>query len=222
MNLVEIRIHVEKLKGRCRSYWKVSGLVLVLDRCNVNIPESPLDAVHIICLPILFGDVLLAHRHAGPVDPHDGDGIDVVLIKLDLQRAVVARGPLLQPPALDDLFGRVQFEILADNVAAEQLELATLACTLKQLWRGSCERRQPLRVGEGLVQLIGGGAKLLRVGDGGSVDDSTAAGVASGRGGLGLRCVLLGVQLGGRKFAGGIGIGSVLDVLAVLGDEDRC
>lgn len=53
-------------------------------KCNLDLPESLLDAVHVIGLPILFGDLLLAHRHAGPVDPHDGDGVDVVLVKLDL------------------------------------------------------------------------------------------------------------------------------------------
>lgn len=144
--------------------------------------------------------------------------VDVVLVKLDLQLGVVVLGPLVQPPALHDLGRLLQLEVLARDVAAEELELAAGLGALEDPGQGPREGRDALRVGEGLVELLGRGAELLVVGHRGGVDD--AAGVGLGRDGLGLDAGRwCRVVLGGGEAAGGVGAGRVLDVLAVLGDQ---
>lgn len=187
-----------------------------------HVPESPLDALNVVLKPVALGNVLLANRHTSPLDAHDRDVLNIVLVELDLQRRVVTGRPLVQPPALDDLSRLLQLEILAGDVSAEQLKLATLLGSFEDLGRSPGERGQPLGVREGLVKLGGSGAELLVVGDGCGVDDLAL--VCLGLGG-GRRCRRVGRGdrnvLGGGETAGWVGAGCMLDVLAVFSDQSR-
>lgn len=186
-----------------------------------NLPKSPLDAVHIVRLPVLLGDLFLAHRHTCPVHAHDGHAVNVILVEFNLQCAVMTCGPLLQPPALDDPLELVQLLVLAHDIAPKQLKLAVLVCALEHLGWGARKGSQSLGVSEGLVELLGGGAELLAVGHGGGVDLLGACvGLRRGGcGGLGGGLGLAGNVFRRREAAGRVGAGCVLDVLAVLGDQ---
>ena len=185
---------------------------------KLNSPKRPLDAADVVLQPVPLGDLFLTDGHAGPLDAHDGDAVNVVLIKLDPQRREVALGPLVQAPALHNLGRLLELEILARDVATKELKLAALLSTLEYLGRFPGEGSQPLRVGEGLVKLRGCGAELLVVGNGGRVDDAAAVGLGRGlhrSAGRSSR----GVVLGGRESARGVRSGGVLDILGVLGDQ---
>lgn len=198
---------------------RVSQLALISDRNNPNSPKGPLDAPDIVLKPVVLGNFLLADGDAGPLDAHNSDLVDVVLVELDLQGRVVTLGPLLKTPLLDNLGRLGQLDVLARHVAAEQLELAARLGTLEHLGRGTGESGNATGVGEGLVELLGGGAELLVVGDGGGVYDTAGAGLGRGDGCARGGC--LRNELGGGEAARGVGAGSVLDILAVLGNEGR-
>ena len=182
-------------------------------------PECLLDTPHVVFSPVPLRDLLLAHGHAAPSHTHDGDVLDIVLVEVDLQLGEVTLGPLVQPPGLDKPGGLLQFDELARDVAAKELKLAAYLGTLEHLGRGPCEGGQALGVGEGLVQLGGGGAEFLVVGDSGGVHGASAIALgAFRRGSLGGRRGL-GVDFGGGEAAGRVCAGCVLEVFAVFGDQ---
>lgn len=185
-----------------------------------DVPESLLDAAHIIQLPILLGDILLANGNTGPLDTQLGDAINVVLVQVDLESAEVTLGPLGEAPLLDDLLGSVELDELAGDIAIKDGKLAAGLGALELAGGTPGEGGDALGVGEGVVQLLGGGAELVRCGHGGSVNGNLAG---SGGGGSGGRSSLLlvgrGVDSGGSEAGGGVHAGSVLKVLGVLGDK---
>ena len=187
---------------------------------NPNLPKSPLDAADVVLKPVVLGNLLLADGDAGPLDAHNSDLVNVVLVELDLQGRVVVGGPLLKTPLLDNLDGLLKLDELADHVSAEQLELAARLGTLPNLGGSAGESGNAAGVGEGLVELLGGGAELLVIGDGSGVYDLAGAGLAGGNGGR-AGVGSLGNELGGGEAARGVGAGRMLDILAVLGDEGR-
>lgn len=190
---------------------------LLQDRAEA---KGQLDAPHIVLAPVALRHLLLAHGHAAPLDAHDRHAVDVVLVKVDAQRRVVTRRPLLQAPALHNVRGLLELDVGTGDVAVKQLKLAADLGALKQLGRRAREGGDALRVGESLVQLVGRGAELFLVGDRCGVD-----GLAGGRLGCGGRRVRLGGGAGGREVFGGgeaarrVGPRGVLDVLAMLGNK---
>lgn len=184
------------------------------------IPESLLDAAHVVQLPILLGDVLLADGHARPLDTQLGDAVDVVLVQVDLERTEVTLGPLGEAPLLNDLLGSVELDELAGDVAIEDGELAAGMGTLELAGCTTSESGNALGVGEGVVQLLGGGAELVRCGHSGGVNGDlagTGCGRSSGRSSLlfaGLR-----VESSRTKARGRVDARSMLKVLGVLVDE---
>ena len=182
-------------------------------------PKSPLDAADVVLKPVALGHLFLTNRHAGPLDAHNRDAVGIVLVKLDLQRRVVAGGPLVQTPALNNLGGLLQLQVLARDVAVEDLKLAALLGPLKDLGRGAGEGGDPLGVCEGLVELLGSGAELLVVAHRGRVDDGAGLGLRARRGRRLGRSTGRGVELGGGEAARRVRVWRVLDVLAVLGDK---
>lgn len=213
----------DSFKGWFRScYVKVSWscyLARMEATVEIDAPKGLLDAPDVILQPVSLGHLLLSDGDPSPLDAHDSDVVDVVLVKLDLQLGVVVFGPLVQAPALHDLSRFVQLQILAGNIAPEQLELATLLGALEDLGGRPCESGDALWVGEGPVQLLGSGAELFAVGHGGGVDDATRAGLRRG-GGLRLSpCGCWWVVLGGGEAARRVRAWGVLDVLAMLGDQ---
>jgi hypothetical protein len=147
--------------------------------------------------------------------------VHVVLVKLNLERGVVTLGPLSQPPALDNLFVRLEFEIFTRDIATKQLKLATLVCTFKHLGRAPREGSDARWVDECLVRLLGSRAELLVVCHGRRVHHGASLALrARGLCWLGSG-VLLGQGLGGGEAARRVGAGGVLNVLAMFGDESR-
>lgn len=184
-----------------------------------NTPKSLLDAPDVILQPVPLSNLLLSDRNPRPLDAHDRDMVDVVLVKLDLQLGVVVLGPLVQSPALDDLGRRLQLQVLSRDISPKQLELASLFRAFEDFGWCSRECGNALRVGKSLVELLGGGAELLVVGHRGGIDDAARAGLRRGDG-LGLgpsRCWR--VVLRGGEAARGVRAGRVLDVLAMFGDQ---
>lgn len=126
-----------------------------------NIPKSLLDAAHIVHFPVLLGDIFLANRDTGPGNPHLSNTVHVVLVEVDLQSTEVALGPLGQTPLLLDQLVRLEFRVFADDIAVEDGELCANIAAL-ELARGSAgECGNALRVCEGAVQFLGGGAELI-------------------------------------------------------------
>lgn len=188
-----------------------------------DIPESLLDAAHVVQLPILLGDILLANGHTRPLNTQLGDAVDVVLVQVDLESTEVTLGPLGEAPLLNDLLGGVELDELAGHVAVEDGELAAgLGVELAGCTAG--EGGDALGVGEGGVQLLGGSAELVRCGHGGGVNGDLAGGGGGGGGSSGSSLLLAGRGVeGGRSEASrGVDAGSVLEVLGVLGDERFC
>lgn len=50
-----------------------------------DLPKGLLDASDVIFAPVSLGDVFLTDRDTLPGDTHDGDVVDVVLIKLNVE-----------------------------------------------------------------------------------------------------------------------------------------
>lgn len=184
-----------------------------------NIPESLLDAAHIVHLPILLGDILLTNRDTSPGDAHLSDTVHIVLVEVDRQSTEVALGPLGQTPLLLDQLVRLHLRVLADDVSVEDGELCADVAAL-ELARGSAgECGDALRVCEGAVQFLGGGAELIRRGHGGGVNDDLLVGCGGGSGGG--RGFLLGLGVAGSRLesAGRVDTRGVLEVLSVLMDQ---
>lgn len=194
--------------------WTITG--------DPNLPKSPLDAADVVLKPVVLGNLLLADGDAGPLDTHNSDLVNIVLVELDLQGREVTGGPLLKTPLLDNLEWFLKLNELADHVSAKKLELAARLGTLPDLGRSASESGDTAGVGEGLVELLSGGAELLVIGDSSGVDldGAVAAGLGGGAGGR-ARGGSLRNELGGGEAARGVGTGSMLDILAVLGDEGR-
>ena len=95
--------------------------------------ESGLDGAHVVLLPVALGGFLLTNGHADPVDTHDSDSVDVVLLELDLHGAEVTSGPLCQTPLLLNVGGLLELGELARDVTTKDLELATLLCAVEDL-----------------------------------------------------------------------------------------
>lgn len=126
--------------------------------------------------------------------------------------------PLVQPPALDNLLGLFQLKVLSGNVAIKQLKLASLLCTLEQLWRGASEGSQPLGVDKGRIHLFSSSTELLVVTHCYRVDSTRAAYLRSC--GLSYRlCRGLGECSRGREATGWVGSRSVLKILSMLGNQ---
>lgn len=104
---------------------------------------------------------------------------------MDVEGREVALRPLGEAPLLHDGAGLLELDELAADVAAEQLEARALLGAVPRLGRRAREGRDALRVGEGLVELGGGGAELLVVGEGCGVDGGALAGGAGCGGGGG-------------------------------------
>lgn len=183
-----------------------------------DLPKSLLNALDIVLEPVALGHVLLADGHSLPGNTHDGNVVDVILVKLDVQLRVVTGGPLVETPALCDLLGGLEFEIFARHVAVKQLKLSAELGTLEDLGRRSGKGSNSLRVDKGLVQLLSRGAELFVIGHGRRVHGATGLYSLGGRSGLGGGGGL-GVDFGGRETARGVGARGVLDILAMLGDE---
>jgi hypothetical protein len=167
------------------------------------IPESLLDAANVVQLPVLLGNVLLADGHAGPGNAQLGDAVDVVLIEVHLKGGEVVGGPLSETPFLDNLLRR-ELEILAGDVAVEDSELAADLGALELTGRAAGEGGDALRVSEGVVELLGGGAHLIGCGHGGGVHGNVVGGGGSSgggnRGGL-----LLGLGVDGGRGEASVG-----------------
>ena len=137
------------------------------------------------------------------------------------------RGPTAQPPLLHDLGGFIQGHVRARYIPPEEGEFVARAGTLVDGGRGAHECREPVRGGEGGIELLRRGAEFLAAGD---FDGVYVRGAIA-------RCLLRRCSRGGR--GGGLGGGladagggcgfalgqlrgrtrGVLEVLAVLGDE---
>lgn len=183
-----------------------------------NLPKSLLDASHVILAPVTPGHVFLADRNALPGDAHDGNVVDIVLVKLNVELRVVTGRPLVQSPGLNNLLGLFQLKIFSRDVAVKELKLASCLCSLKHLWRRPSEGGQSLRVDKGLIQLLSSGAELLVVTHCYRVDNARTASVRS----CGLSCSLwcsLGEGSRGREAAGRVGAGGMLDILSMLSDQ---
>lgn len=128
----------------------------------MHLPKCSLDAPDIVFVPIPLCHLLLADWHTLPAHPHYRDSVCVILVEYDLQPAVVSLNPLSQSPLLDDLRGLCKFEVLATNVAAEELEFPAYFRAFEELWWGAGEGCDPLRVGEGGVELSSCRSELFR------------------------------------------------------------
>jgi len=141
-----------------------------------NIPKGLLDAAHVVHLPILLGDIFLANRDTGPGDPHLSNTVHVVLVEVDPQSTEVALRPLCQTPFLLDHLVRFELRVLTHDIAVEDGELCANVAAF-ELTRGSAgECGNALRVCEGAVQFLSGGAELIRRGHGGGVNSDLGAG----------------------------------------------
>lgn len=178
----------------------VSGCGPANSRYMCDLPKGLLNALDVVLEPVTLSNVFLADRNTLPLDSHNGNMVNVVLVKLHVELGEVTGGPLVQTPALGDLLGLLKLEVLAGDVPAKQLKLAADLGTIENLGRGSCKGSDSLGVDKGLVQLLGSGSELLVIGHGSGVDDATSLGLgACGSGGL--RGRALGVDLGGRETA---------------------
>lgn len=126
-----------------------------------DIPESLLDAADVVDVPVLFGHIFLADRNAGPGDTHLGDGINVVLIEVDLESAEVAFRPLRQPPFLDNLLRLVELDKFSVHIAIEDRELSTNLRAVKLTRCSTGESRDTLRISKGGIHLLSGGTELV-------------------------------------------------------------
>jgi len=144
-----------------------------------------LDAPDIILSPIPLGDFLLSDGDTAPANPHDRDIIHIILVEFNLKAGVMSLGPLVQSPALHDLGGLDELEILTRYIPAEQLELPTLLGALPNFGGGTREGGDTLGVGEGLVELGSGGPEFFGVCDGCCIDQSASLRVRSGGCGCG-------------------------------------
>ncbi len=135
-----------------------------------RLPKGCLDASDVILSPVSLSNFLLTNWYTAPGNSHNGNIIDVILIEGDFKTREVTIWPLIQSPALDDLSGFLEFEIFARDVAAKELELATLLCAFKELWCCARESCDAFRVSEGFVELGSGSTELFGVGHGGGVD----------------------------------------------------
>lgn len=184
------------------------------------IPEGLFDAAHVVQLPILLGDVLLADRDTGPRHAQLGDTVDIVLVEVDLEGTEVFGRPLSQAPLLNDLLGGIKLDVLADDVTVEDGELAADLSAIELARRTAGEGGDALGVGEGVVELLGGRTHLVRGSQGGGVHGNLAGG--RGGGGCGRSILLLGALGvdGGLGEAGGwVDARGVLEVLCVFGDQ---
>lgn len=170
----------------------------------------------------MLGDLLLTDGYTGPRDPHVGDPVNIVLVELDLQSAVVTFRPLSQTPLLHDQRRLLQLHVLAADVAVEDRELASNMRALKLTGRATGERSNTLRVCERGVQLLRSGAELVR-----SVQSCRVYRHLTSTGGGSLRRLrsssLLRLRDVGRsrESAGWVGAGRMLKVLAMLSDQSR-
>lgn len=126
-----------------------------------DIPESLLNAPHIIHLPVLLGDIFLADRDAGPSHAHNSDTVHVVLVEVDFKGTEVTLGPLSQTPFLHDLFGEIELCELADHVAIEDGKFAANMVAFELAGRAAGEGCDAPGVCEGVVQFLGCGAELV-------------------------------------------------------------
>lgn len=186
-----------------------------------NIPESLLDTANIVHFPVLLGDILLANGNSSPRHTHLGNAVDIVLVKVDLEGAEVALGPLGQTPLLHDLSRFLQLSIFSGDVAIEDGELSANLGTLELTRRSAGESGNALRVCKGIIQFLSGGTELIRGNHGSSVDSNLAAGRSGDR--FGGRCVLLSLRVigWGGKTLGRVLTGGMLNILAMLSDQGR-
>lgn len=151
------------------------------EKCQRNhIPESLLQATDVFLIPLALGLFNQVRRDAGPLDLHLGDPVLINLVEIDREGAVVARRPVSQAPLLDDLCGLVELDVFARDIAVEDGELAANVGALKLPGHAAREEGDALRIGESLVQFLGGGPHLVRGCDSGGPDRALAG---SGGGG---------------------------------------
>lgn len=77
------------------------------------IPKGDLDTLHVVFLPVLLCDFFLANRHTVPRHPHDGDMVNVVLVKFNREGREVRRRPLGKSPLLNNFFVLFKLNVLA-------------------------------------------------------------------------------------------------------------
>lgn len=185
-----------------------------------DIPESLLDAADVVDVPVLFRHIFLADRNTRPADTHLRDGINVVLIEVDLEGAEVPFRPLRQAPFLDDLLRLVELDKFSTDIAIEDRKLPTNLRPVKLTRCSTGESRDTLGISEGSIHLLSGGTEFIRGSDCGGVDSDLVGG--GRRRGLRNRASTLGsLGIGGwcSKTAGGVNARSMLDVLCVVGDQ---
>lgn len=184
------------------------------------LPKGCLNATNVVFWPIPLGNFFLSNWNPTPICSHNCDIIDIVLVKVDLQSRVMSLRPLIQSPALNDLCGFYELEILACNITTEQLELTTFLGTLEKLRCCTGEGCDALRVCESDIKLGGGSTKLLTISDSGSVDERVSFG---GMGGLGCGCSRRWrlVKLRCGNTACWARTRCVLNILPVLGNKSR-
>ena len=207
----EMSMSSAKLKYT-RPFWRAHG--------SQYRPKSKrrLNTPHIVLAPISLRRLLLPHRHTLPLHIHHSNGIDIILLELDLQRAEMALRPLRQPPLLLNVRRLFELDKFAGDVAAEDLEFAAGLRAVPGFGRCTGEGCYALWVGEGFEQLLRGRAEFLLVGEGCDVD----FGGGDGCGGeFGFHFIRLGDRGAGHDFgraeAGGwIRARSMLDVFAVF------
>ena len=151
-----------ELKG---SYRSSNVLVTVRNMRQIDrLPKRLLNASDVIFSPVPLCNFFLANRNSSPVNPHDRNIVNIILIEIDLEARVMSLRPLIQSPALDNLGRFNKLEVFARNITAKQLVLSTFLCTLEELWSRACESSDTLRVGKSQVAFGSWGTELLCVG----------------------------------------------------------
>ncbi len=129
-----------------------SSLAIVGNRQDRNnIPECLLDTTDVIFVPVSLRNFFLSNGNTTPAHSHDRNIIHIVLVKVDLKTREMSLRPLVKSPALYNLGGFDELEVLSRNVATEKLELAALLRTFKEL--GGCTREgsDSLWISKGLI-----------------------------------------------------------------------
>ena len=130
-------------------------------RRQENSPKRPLDTSYVILSPIATRHLLLPHRYSFPLHPHHSHRVRVVLIKNNLQRAIVSFGPLTQPPLLHNLGWILQLRVGAGYVATEQSEFPAGVGAFEDGGGRAGEGCEAGGVSEGGVEFRGCGAEFF-------------------------------------------------------------
>lgn len=79
----------------------------------MTLPKGLLDALDIVLEPVSLCDFLLANGHTGPCHAHDGNVVDIVLVKLDVEGRVMTGWPLVKAPFLDNFRRLLKLDVFS-------------------------------------------------------------------------------------------------------------